>query len=255
VLGSWVQRIPALAEQFRTAEPFPLIVIDGFVDDDVAEGLLAEFPPVDAMPHSNDYMFGDKRQWTQLAEAGPTCRKFHDLLLSDDYAHILREITGKELFVDPSFHGGGFHQGGDGSFLDTHVDFNIHPRHKDWLRHLNMLLYLNKDWPPEYGGDLLVRTRPENEPRAIAPLFNRAVIMLTSDYTYHGYRAMSLPPGVTRKSIASYAYESIPAGSLKTRTTSWSPENAGLGKRILARHWSRGAAAKDKVLGVLRSRR
>jgi hypothetical protein len=255
VFGSWVERIPALAEEFRAAQPFPLIVIDGFLDEDAAEGLLAEFPPVDAMPHSNDYMFGDKRQWTKLAEAGPTCRRFHDLLLSDEFARIIGELTGRKLFVDPSFHGGGFHQGGDGSFLDTHVDFNLHPRHNDWLRVLNMLLYLNKDWPPEYGGDLLVRTDPGHEPRAIAPRFNRGVIMLTSDYTYHGYRRMSLPPGVTRKSIASYAYELIPAGSLKTRTTSWSPENAGLAKRFLARHWSRGAAAKDKLLGVIRSHR
>ena len=255
MLGSWVERIPALAEEYRSAKPFPLLVIDGFVDDETAEGLLAEFPNVDDMPHSNDYVFGDKRQWTKLAEAGPTCRRFHDFLLSDEYAQILQQLTGRKLFVDPTFHGGGFHQGGDGSYLDTHVDFNVHPRHNDWFRNLNMLLYLNKDWPPEYGGDLLVRTDPNNEPRVIAPLFNRGVIMLTSDYTYHGYRKMSLPPGVTRKSIASYAYELIPAGSLKVRTTSWSPENAGIGKRFLAKHWSRGAAAKEKVLGVIRSHR
>src|SRR5262249_56627219 len=104
-------------------------------------------------------------------------------------------------------HGGGFHQGGDGSFLDTHVDFNIHPRHEDWLRVLNILLYLNKDWPPEYGGDLLVRRNPADEPRSIAPVFNRCVIMLTSDDTYHGYRKMTLPPGETRQAIAADAYE------------------------------------------------
>jgi hypothetical protein len=107
------------------------------------------------------------------------------------------------------------------------VDFNIHPDHKDWLRVLNVLLYLNKDWPAEYGGSLLIRTGPKDEPRAIAPLFNRCVMMLTSDNTYHRFRKMSLPPDRTRKSIAGYAYELIDEGSRKARTTSWAPEDGG----------------------------
>jgi hypothetical protein len=114
---------------------------------------------------------------------------------------------------------------------------------------LNILLYLNEDWPPEYGGELLVRRRPEDEPRAIAPVFNRCVIMLTSDDTYHGYRRMSLPPGATRKSIAAYAYEHIPAGSARVRTTSWAPEDAGLVKRSLAKHWTTIASVGNRVRG------
>jgi hypothetical protein len=71
--------------------------------------------------------------------------------------------------------------------------------------------------------------------------------MLTSDNTYHGYRKMSLPAGVTRKSIAAYAYELIPVGSLRVRTTSWAPEDGGVIKRSLARHWTGLAATRDKV--------
>ena len=127
----------------------------------------------------------------------------------------------------------------------------IHPRHGDWLRMVNVLLYLNRDWPAGYGGELLLRTGPRDEPRAIAPLFNRCVMMRTSDNTYHGFRKMSLPPGVTRKSIAGYAYEVIPEGSRKKRTTSWAPEEGGVVKRVLARHWTSLAAAKGKVTGKM----
>jgi hypothetical protein len=252
MLGPWLDRLPALSDEFRNAEPFPLVMVDGFLDEPLADGLVEEFPSIDSMRRSNDYMFGDKRAEATLADAGPTCRKLYDLLVSDDFAAILTQITGRELFVDPSLHGGGFHQGGSGSFLDTHVDFNIHPRHCDWLRTLNILLYLNRDWPAEYGGELLVRRRPTDEPRSIAPLFNRCVIMLTSDDTYHGYRKMTLPPGVTRKSIAAYAYENIAAGSTPKRTTSWAPEDAGVGKRFLARYWSQGSAAKEKLQSLLK---
>jgi hypothetical protein len=249
MLGSWVTRVDELAVEFKDAQPFPLVVLDGFVTDEVAEGLVAEFPSVGEMARSNDYIFGDKRESPDIGSGGPTTKRYHDLLLSDEFAGILSRLSGgRKLFVDASFHGGGFHQGADGSFLDTHVDFNIHPHHEDWLRVLNILLYLNQDWEPEYDGSLLVRSDPKQEPRSVAPQFNRGVIMLTSDNTYHGYRRMTLPAGVTRKSVAAYAYELIPAGSMRVRTTSWAPEDGGVVKRSLARHWTGLATARDRVL-------
>jgi Rps23 Pro-64 3,4-dihydroxylase Tpa1-like proline 4-hydroxylase len=249
MLGPWSKDVPALAEEYKNGDPFPLVVIDGFLEEDFANQLVAEFPSVDDMAHSKDYIFGDKREEADFAKAGPAAKAYHDYLLSDEFAQVVSTITGgRKLFMDTSFHGGGFHQGGDGSHLDTHVDFNIHPKHDDWLRVLNVLLYLNKDWQPEWDGALLLRTDPTNEPRAIAPLFNRAVFMLTSDNTFHGYRKMSLPEGVTRKSIAGYAYELIPVGSLKTRTTSWAPEDGGVVKKTLAKYWTDLNAVKNKVV-------
>jgi Rps23 Pro-64 3,4-dihydroxylase Tpa1-like proline 4-hydroxylase len=248
MLGPWSKDVPALVEEYKNGDPFPLVVIDGFLDEDFANQLVAEFPSVDEMAHSKDYIFGDKREEADFAKAGPAAQAYHDYLLSPEFAEVVSTVTGRKLFMDASFHGGGFHQSGDGGHLDTHVDFNIHPKHDDWLRVLNVLLYLNKDWPGENGvGDLLIRTDPKNEPRAIAPLFNRAVFMLTSDNTYHGFRKMSLPPGVTRKSIAGYAYELIDVGSLKPRTTSWAPEDGGVVKQTLAKYWTSLSAAKNKV--------
>jgi Rps23 Pro-64 3,4-dihydroxylase Tpa1-like proline 4-hydroxylase len=249
ILGAWSKDVAPLAAEYAAGEPFPLLLIDGFLEESFAEQLLSEFPSIDGMAHSKDYVFGDKREEADFAKAGPASQAYYDYLLSDEFAQIVSTITGRTLFMDPSFHGGGFHQGGDGSHLDTHVDFNIHPKHKDWLRVLNVLLYMNKDWKPEWDGALLVRTDPKNEPRAIAPLFNRGVLMLTSDNTYHGYRKMSLPPGVTRKSVAGYAYELIDETSVKARTTSWAPEDGGVLKKSLAKHWTSLSAAKNKITG------
>jgi Rps23 Pro-64 3,4-dihydroxylase Tpa1-like proline 4-hydroxylase len=247
MLGAWANDVPALAREFANGDPFPHVVIDGFLDEDFADQLVAEFPTIEAMSRSKDYVFGDKREEAALGDAGTACQAYHDFLLSDDFAQIVSTITGRKLFVDASFHGGGFHQGGDGSHLDTHVDFNIHPKHKDWLRVLNILLYLNKDWPAEYDGSLLLRSDPKNEPRAVAPLFNRAVFMLTGDNTFHGYRKMSLPNGISRKSIAGYAYEKIEVGSMKARTTSWAPEEGSVVKKTLARYWTGLSAVKNRV--------
>ncbi len=150
MFNSWIDRGAELRPDFYAGDPFPLLVIDDFLDLSTAEGLLAEFPAPDAMPKSRDYMFGDKRELSSVAEQGPHSRALYDALMSDRFKTFIGELTGKDLFVDPSFHGGGFHQSGDGGHLDTHVDFNMHPLHDNWLRTLNILVYLNKDWKPEY---------------------------------------------------------------------------------------------------------
>lgn len=249
MFNDWIGRGAELAAEFAGASPFPLLVIDDFLEPATADALLAEFPPPDAMPKSRDYVFGDKRELSSVAEQGPTSRAFYEALLGEDFRAFICALTGKQLFVDPAFHGGGFHQSGDGGYLDTHVDFNLHPLHHDWLRTLNVLLYLNKDWRDDYDGRLLIKARPEDEPRAIEPLFNRGVIMMSNDSTYHGFRKMSLPAGVTRKSIATYAYEQVEVGSLKARTTGWDPDDAGALKRSIARHYDVAVRVKTRFFG------
>ena len=249
MFNAWIDQAEQLSTQFHAAEPFPLLIIDDFLDTATAEQLLAEFPAADAMPRSRDYVFGKKHELSSVAEQGPTSKAFYDALMTEQFKQFISTLTGKDLFVDPAFHGGGFHQSGDGGFLNTHVDFNMHPLHPDWQRTLNVLLYLNKDWQPAYDGRLLIKSSPDGEPRAIEPLFNRGLIMVTDERTYHGFEKMTLPPGVTRKSIATYAYEQVPEGSMIARTTGWSPEDAGPFKRAFARHYDTAVKVKTRLFG------
>ncbi|MEQ8423791.1 MAG: 2OG-Fe(II) oxygenase, partial [Cyclobacteriaceae bacterium] len=105
------------------------------------------------------------------------------------------------------FFGGGLHQSTHGAFLDVHVDFNIHPE-TGFHRRLNLILYFNKNWKPEYEGklelwDMTKKTRLEN----YSPNFNRCVIFETNEYSYHGHpKPLNTPPGTTRKSMALYYY-------------------------------------------------
>jgi hypothetical protein len=249
VWSRWLSEGGSLRSQFETAQPFPLVVLDEFLEPAEARALLAEFPAIDAMPRSQDYVFGKKHELSSIEGSGPAGARFYQAMTGPAFARFLGDLTGWELFVDPAFHGGGFHQGGDGSFLDMHVDFNIHPLHPSWMRMLNVLLYLNPEWDEAWGGHLIVKSRVDEEPRAIAPLFNRAVIMLTAANTYHGYRKMSLPPGVTRKSLATYAYREVPVGSEPVRTTGWVPEGAGPAKRLLARNYNGLVRLKNRLFG------
>lgn len=249
VFNDWINDGDRLAEEFRQGDPFPLLVIDDFLDVQTADGLLAEFPKPDAMPKSRDYVFGDKHELSSVAEQGPTSRALYDALMGEQFRSFICALTGKDLFVDPAFHGGGFHQSANGGFLETHVDFNMHPLHDDWLRTLNILLYLNKDWRPEYDGRLLIKSAPDAEPRGIEPLFNRGLIMVTDDHTFHGFKKLTLPEGVTRKSIATYAYEKVEVGSVKARTTGWAPEEGSALKLRFARHYDTLVKVKTRFLG------
>ena len=179
----WTVNTSQFRESFWEASPFPLLVLDDFLEPAFADELLRDFPAIDDMPRSRDYMFGDKHELSGLDEGGSAARRYFEVTTSLAFQRFLTELTGFELFVDPTFFGGGFHQGGDGSFLDMHVDFNIHPEHPEWLRTLNILVYLTKDWDPEWGGQLLLKSSATGPARAIDPLFNRAVIMQTGDST------------------------------------------------------------------------
>lgn len=118
-----------------------------------------------------------------------------------------------------------------------HVDFNYHPENSTWFRDLNILLYLNPDWKKEYGGELkLAHGDNEQDIYEIEPLFNRAVIMQTRDFTYHGYDTINFPDGDFRRSIASYAYQLHEAPSEEARTTVWYPKNSGVMKRMLGKY-------------------
>lgn len=245
----WLDAAPSLQQEFHDAAPFPHLVLDGFLDADVAQRLHDEFPSAEAMPRSRDYVFGQKRELSSIEGSGQAGAEFHAAVTSPEFARLLGTLTGFELFVDPGFHGGGYHLGDDGGYLDLHVDFNVHPLHDDWLRTLNILVYLNHDWRPEFGGQLLIKASPDDEPVEIEPAFNRAVIMLTSDNTYHGFRRLSLPPGVARRSLATYAYQRIASGAVRARTTGWSPEDAPAWKRLMARRYDTLVRVKNRLFG------
>ena len=72
----------------------------------------------------------------------------------------------------------------------------------------DLLVYLNENWSEEWGGDLELWDRTGKHcVQRIAPLFNRAVIFDTSNFSYHGHpRPLQCPEERSRKSLALYYY-------------------------------------------------
>jgi len=139
--------------------------------------------------------------------------KVLEAIKSDDFTKWVEKVVGIDDLLLPDDHrGAGVHQGQNGSFLDIHVDFSVHPT-LNMHRRLNLLIYLNKDWKQEYGGHLELWNGDVTKLEAeIMPAFNRAVIFECTDDSYHGYDVITVPEGVTRKSIYSYYYSPVAEG-------------------------------------------
>lgn len=245
--------IADMRAKFSSAVPFEHIVIDDFCNASLLDKALDFLPDAAASGYrkSNDYIFAkNKFEKSEFDTLSPQFSELKTELMSPRFESWLCELTNQKIFIDKDFHGGGLHQGGSGSFLDMHADFNFHPNHLTWFRNVNILLYLNKNWEQEYGGQLkLVDGRQKDgKPFLIEPIFNRAVIMFTREHTVHGYDPINFPEGSYRSSIAVYGYtETGKEGTL--RTTVWRPEGGSVLKRFLGRHTHRLVKIKSKIFG------
>lgn len=243
--------IDKYASEFKSGGIFEYVVIDEFCDPKKLLDLVNQIPDPDisGVNKSRDYIFAkNKYEKSQFRQYGKLFDELYHDLISDRFKKQLRIITGESVFVDEDFHGGGLHQGGKGSYLNMHADFNFHPNNHSWFRNLNILLYLNVDWRPEYGGQLKLRNKLNDKRTEIEPLFNRCVIMFTRDYTIHGYDPINFPNGQYRRSIAAYAYSEVVSEGV-IRSTTWYPEDGGYIKRVIGKHWPKLVKIKNKFLG------
>ena len=228
------------------------MVIDSFCDPEALQRLVSKIPdPREAnIAKSRDYIFAkNKFEKSSFKNISDEFSELNDDFLSQRFENFVREITGEEIFIDESFHGGGIHQGGKSSFLDMHADFNFHPLHANWFRNINILLYLNDGWKPEFGGALKLRHRDTGESAEIEPLFNRCVIMQTREFTLHGYDPIAFPNGSYRRSIAAYGYNVVEPEAGRVRSTTWYPERSGFLKRAIGEFWPTLVALKTRFFG------
>jgi hypothetical protein len=235
--------------EYLTAQPFPHLVIDNFCDEAKLTSAYNSIPEL--TNKSRDYVFANNKfEKSNYKELCPELKELYEDYSSDRFNNILSFITSKEVFVDPKNHGGGLHQGKKNSFLDMHLDFNYHPLHKNWYRELNLLLYLNKDWVPEYKGSLKLLDLRTNREAEIEVPFNRLIIQQCAPYTLHGYDMTSFPDGKYRTSIATYAYQVHKHKIEKIRTTDWHPkEDSGLLKKLFAKNYNFLVQSKNKLFG------
>lgn len=208
-------QIISLARDFRNSEPFNYLVIDNFLSNEDAMELASEFPSFD------DEVWFNYENPLEIKKASnnwnvfkPATYKYFQKVLSNEFTTKLSALLDTNLTADVGLHGGGFHTHKSGGKLNPHLDYSIHPK-LGLQRRANLILYINPNWKPEYGGAFGIwnhdakTNRPGELVRTVDCIFNRAVIFDTTQNSWHGIANEINADGNTRNSLATY-YLAIP---------------------------------------------
>jgi len=204
-----------LRRRIRSATSFPHVLIDNFLDEDFARQVHDSFPTYeDAWKIGQAFTTVNERkkvQITDVAQFAPPVRELNRILAEPGWIEKLSfAFDVPDLLADDELIGGGIHQTGARGRLDVHVDFNYIAERK-LHRRLNILLFLNPGWKPEWGGRLeLWDQKVTRCHHSFEPLFNRCVVFETNEISFHGVTAVNCPPDRVRRSFAAYYYSKQP---------------------------------------------
>ena len=178
----------SLSSVYRSAKPFPHLVLDSLFSEVLLDRVVEEIlPPGEArwVRHDDDHIRQfNLRSAADLGESGSQLVAF---LHSAKFLCFLSEITGIwELLPDPYLQGAGYHLIPRGGKFDVHVDRNT-AYSIGLVRRLSLLIYLNKDWKHEYGGQLELWSKDGMRREVtIEPIFNRTALFEIAEENYHG---------------------------------------------------------------------
>ena len=208
----YLNTVKDLSVAYSRSIPFPSIVLDNFLEEEalreVVPSLESQFKSLPWGSEEGGWFQVKKRWLSDFKSIPPAAQKILTYLNSPEMLEFLKKLTGLEnLIADPVLLGGGIHCTSTGGSLGIHRDFNYSGNGK-LHRRLNVLVYLNEDWEPSWGGDLelwnINRTRCIKK---ISPIFNRMVCFNITDDAYHGFpHPITCPDSRKRYSIATYYY-------------------------------------------------
>jgi hypothetical protein len=217
------ESLEKLNARFKAARPYPHLVIDNMFPDGLLDQLVAGRPSMtkDHWIHEDDENIQryNLRSAVELSETGYQLTAF---LHSASFLYFLSELTGVwQLLPDPYLQGGGYHMIPNGGRFEVHADRNT-AYETGLTRRLALIVYLNKDWKHEYGGQFeLWNADGTRQEAVVEPLFNRTIIFEITDKNFHGVPKMvANPEGRSRDSFLVYFHTAGDSGGAVTPHTS-----------------------------------
>jgi hypothetical protein len=200
--------VGALRKVYENSKPFRHIVMDNLFSEPVLDALLPEISGMAPDQWSIIEHEGLERtvRMRSGAELGAAGGQLIGIVHSAAFLYLVSEITGIwQLLPDPYLQGGGYALMRRGDYFGIHSDRNV-AYETGLTRRLAMIIYLNRPWIAEYGGQLeLWNPDATRSGVSIYPLFNRTVIFEVSNPNYHGVPVpLACPADRTRQSFIVY---------------------------------------------------
>ncbi len=202
-------------EQYKAGQPFPHLVLDDLFSDALLDQAISELPGATANWTTYDTVNEAKQVCSDAAAFGPVAETIVHALNSAQFVNFLEKLTGIEgLIPDPHLRAAGYMKVRPGGFLGLHYDFATQ-RELKLDRRINVLLYLNRDWRSEWGGQLELHSNDaldsaKHQEITVEPLFNRTVIFNTPNALHGHRRAIQCPSGRARLCLSWYYYTAPP---------------------------------------------
>ncbi|MEM1159304.1 MAG: 2OG-Fe(II) oxygenase [Pseudomonadota bacterium] len=213
------------AEQYQSGKPFHYIGIDNFMPLEILNRVRDEALAQGAKRPENLSPQEHLKASYNPDRLPLYSRAVFNALNSRAFIKFLEEMTGIDgLIPDPYYLGAGIHRTNTGGYLGIHADFNYHTQ-MNLERRLNVLIYLNDDWQPDFGGSFEVWTEDMKERiAAYTPVMNRMCCFSTSSTSMHGNPdPVQHPGGDPRLSIALYYYTATWTASHIPHSTLFKP--------------------------------
>jgi Rps23 Pro-64 3,4-dihydroxylase Tpa1-like proline 4-hydroxylase len=202
----------ALKESVKSSQPIKHICIDGMWKESFLELVRSEVEENKEWAGEKQFYGSKHKLWQDDWSKMPTNVNHFLSYLNKPLVLSMVEFLFEEngLIPDPYLEGGGIHSTGENGFLKLHADFNWHEKLKLYRR-INILIYLNKDWNSKYGGQIELANRDLDgkflTQISLEPIFNRTLIFITDDESYHGQpNPVKHSFKKRRDSIAAYYY-------------------------------------------------
>ena len=195
--------------------PFPHVVIDDFIDSDKLPKILAEANRLcdfDAQSKCiNPLSTYEFNKYTFTSNYGVYLGQLFTELNSPGFIKHIERITGANNLIcnELSLYGTGIHRIKSKGFVQLHTDFNTyHSKNRRLDRRVNLLIYLNPDWKPEYKGQLCLCDINTNTcMKKIDPILNRCVIFNTTSASIYGMpEPLNMPENVVGQQYIAVNY-------------------------------------------------
>ena len=193
-------------EAFRTAEPFPHIILDNFFKDSFFKKISDELDKSTSKVKGKEFDSEvEKNKVINLNNNLPrTIETILSVLKTVSWINNLINLTGiKDLIADEGHNEvlSNFHEMSHSGFLGSHVDHSNHPTSQK--KHvLNIIVYLSHDWKSDFGGNTLLFNKYGNKVEKIIEYVpNRLIIFLHTPYSFHGVDKLNPNNNQIRKTL------------------------------------------------------